>query len=108
MKKPLYCIFKTFYVIRQFLYIRRSYQKRYSCTYSQPQQQMEVSGELHAPAALLPGKSPNKPLNTRLGGPLSQSERFEEQKNFGSCQDWSPVSQSRYYTCSILLVLWHP
>jgi hypothetical protein len=30
---------------------------------------MEVCGHLHAPAVLLPGKSPLYPLNRRLGGP---------------------------------------
>jgi len=34
---------------------------------------MEGSGELHAPAALSPGKSPHYPLDRRLGGPQSWS-----------------------------------
>jgi hypothetical protein len=29
---------------------------------------MEVSGQLHAPAALLPGKEPWYPLDRKLGG----------------------------------------
>jgi hypothetical protein len=35
---------------------------------------MEVSGQLHAPAALPQGKSPRYPLD-RLGGPQSRSGR---------------------------------
>jgi len=34
---------------------------------------MEVSGQLHTPAALLLGKSPQYPLDRRLGGSHSQS-----------------------------------
>jgi hypothetical protein len=45
---------------------------------------MEVSGQLHAPAALPPGKSPWYPLDRRLGGPQSQSGRGGEEKN------WNP------------------
>jgi hypothetical protein len=36
---------------------------------------MEVSGQIHAPAALLPGKEPQYPLGRRLGGPQSRSGR---------------------------------
>jgi hypothetical protein len=39
-----------------------------------------VSGQLHAPAALPPGKSPQYPLYRTLGGPQSQSGRCEEEK----------------------------
>jgi hypothetical protein len=34
---------------------------------------MEVTGQLHAPAALPQGKSPGHPLDRRLGGPQSRS-----------------------------------
>jgi hypothetical protein len=34
-----------------------------------------VSGQLQAPAALTPGKSPSYPLDRRLGGPQSRSGR---------------------------------
>jgi hypothetical protein len=37
---------------------------------------MEVNGEIHASAALLPGKEPRYSLNRRLGGP---------QGRFGRC-----------------------
>jgi hypothetical protein len=44
---------------------------------------MEVSGQLHAPAALPPGKEPLVwyPLDRRLGGPQSRSGRDGEEKN---------------------------
>jgi hypothetical protein len=42
---------------------------------------MEVSGQLHAPAALSPGKSPWYPLDRRLGWPQSRSGRGDEEKN---------------------------
>jgi len=41
---------------------------------------MKVSGELHAPAALPPGKDPLYPLDTRLCGPQSWSGRGGEEK----------------------------
>jgi hypothetical protein len=40
-----------------------------------------VSGQLHAPAALPPGKSSRYPLYRRLGGPQSRSGRHGEVKN---------------------------
>jgi hypothetical protein len=41
-----------------------------------------MSGQLHVPAALLPGKQPQVPigLDRRLGGPQSQSGRHGEVK----------------------------
>jgi hypothetical protein len=36
---------------------------------------MTVSGQLHAPDALSPGKSPRYPLDRRLSGPQSRSGR---------------------------------
>jgi hypothetical protein len=42
---------------------------------------MEVSGQLHAPAALPPGKEPPVPIDTRLSGPQSSSGRGGEEKN---------------------------
>jgi hypothetical protein len=41
---------------------------------------MEVSGQLHAPAALPQGKRPGHPLERRLGGRQSRSGRGGEQK----------------------------
>jgi hypothetical protein len=42
---------------------------------------MEMSGQLHAPAALPQGKSPWYPLDRRLGGPLRPSGHGGEEKN---------------------------
>jgi hypothetical protein len=42
---------------------------------------MEVSGQLHAPAALPPGKEPLVPIGWRLGVPQSRSGRCGEEKN---------------------------
>jgi hypothetical protein len=42
---------------------------------------MEVSGHLHAQAALPQGKWPWYPLDRRLGGPQSRSGRGSEEKN---------------------------
>jgi hypothetical protein len=42
---------------------------------------MEVSGKLHAPAALPPEKESRYPLDRRLGGPQSRSGRGGEEKN---------------------------
>jgi hypothetical protein len=42
---------------------------------------MEVSDQLHAPAALSPTKESRYPLDRRLGGPQSQSGRCGEEKN---------------------------
>jgi hypothetical protein len=43
---------------------------------------MEVSGQLHAPDALPPGKESQVPImDTRLGGPQSRSGRGGEEKS---------------------------
>jgi hypothetical protein len=42
---------------------------------------MEVSGQLHTPAALPQGKSLRYPLYRRLGGSQSRSGRGGEEKN---------------------------
>jgi hypothetical protein len=39
-----------------------------------------VSGQLHAPTALPPGKEPLVRIDRRLGGPQSRSGRREEEK----------------------------
>jgi hypothetical protein len=51
---------------------------------------MEVSGQLHAPAALLPGKEPCYPLDRRLGGPQSSSGRGGEEKNSQHSRESNP------------------
>jgi hypothetical protein len=57
---------------------------------------MEVSGQLHAPAALLPGNKPVTDL-MRLGGPQSRFGRFGEEKN----------TNIKIYTTIIVPVLLH-
>jgi hypothetical protein len=42
---------------------------------------MEVSGQLHVPVALPPGKRPCYPLDRRLSGPQSRSGHDGEEKN---------------------------
>jgi hypothetical protein len=42
---------------------------------------MEVSGQLHDPAALPPGKEIRYPLDRRLGRPQSRSGSGGEEKN---------------------------
>jgi hypothetical protein len=42
---------------------------------------VEVSGHLHAPAALPQIKNPRYPLDRRLGGPQNRSELGVEEKN---------------------------
>jgi len=42
---------------------------------------MEVSGQLHTPAALSPGRSPWYPMDRRLGGPQSWAGCSGEEKN---------------------------
>jgi hypothetical protein len=63
---------------------------------------MEVSGQLHSPAALLPRKEPLVPLGSRLGGPQSRSGHCGEQTNrtpvvqpvARRCTDWAiPASE---------------
>jgi hypothetical protein len=46
-----------------------------------PRHYMEVSGQLHAPAAYPHGKSPWYPLDRRLGGLQSRSGSDGEEKN---------------------------
>jgi hypothetical protein len=51
---------------------------------------MEVSGQLHTPAALPQGKSPWYPLDRRLGGPQSRSGRGVKEKNSQSRRESNP------------------
>jgi hypothetical protein len=52
---------------------------------------MEVSGQLHAPATLLPGKKPLVPAVRRLGGPQSQSGCSGEEKNAQTLPGLKPL-----------------
>jgi hypothetical protein len=57
---------------------------------------MEVSGQLHAPAGLPPGKDPRYPLDRRLGGPQSRSGRGGEEIDFQpppEIEPWTPIVQ---------------
>jgi hypothetical protein len=42
---------------------------------------MEVSGQLHFPTALLPGKEPPLPIRQRAGWAQSRSDHGDEEKN---------------------------
>jgi hypothetical protein len=52
----------------------------YTCrtTFSWPWHLLEVSGQVHTPVTLPQGKGPWCPLDTRLGGPQSQSRQHGE------------------------------
>jgi hypothetical protein len=56
---------------------------------------MEVSGQLHVPAALPPGKSPWYPLDRKLGGPQSRSGRGGEEKNSQPPPGMEPLNPHR-------------
>jgi hypothetical protein len=52
----------------------------YRSTFSWPRNYLDVTGQLHAPAALPPGKETRYPLDRRLGGPQSRSGQYGEVK----------------------------
>jgi hypothetical protein len=56
---------------------------------------MEVSGQLHAPAALPPSNDPRYPWDCRLGEPHSQSGRGGENKNPQPLPAIEPQSSNR-------------
>jgi hypothetical protein len=56
---------------------------------------MEVSSQLHAPAALPPGKDPLVPLDRRLDGPQSRSERGGLEKNSQPQPEIEPQNPDR-------------
>jgi hypothetical protein len=60
---------------------------------------MEVSGQLHAPAALLRGKNTRYSLDRRLDGPQSRTGRGENYWPYQECNSNPLVAQpvaSRY------------
>jgi hypothetical protein len=69
---------------------------------------MEVSGQLHAPAALLQVKSPWYPLDRRLGGPQSRSGRGVEEKDSKSPPGFEPPSSDRRDRSQSLYQLSYP
>jgi hypothetical protein len=64
---------------------------------SRPRQLMELSGQLHAPAALPPWKYSRYPLARRLGGIRSRSERCGEE-TISFPLELIPGRQARRYT----------
>jgi hypothetical protein len=69
---------------------------------------MQVSGQLHSPAALSPGKEPRYLLDRRLSGPQNRSGLGGEEKNSQPQPGFEPpiilpVAQS--YTTELFLLL---
>jgi hypothetical protein len=70
---------------------------------------MEVSGELHAPAALPQGKSSLYPLDRGLGGPQRLSGRGGEEKNSHPLPGLEPPTVqpiAQRYTTELSRFLW--
>jgi hypothetical protein len=67
---------------------------------------MKLSGQLHDPAALLPGKSPRYPLGRKLGGPHSRSGRDGEEKSLCPCQESNPGRPARNLATILTELLW--
>jgi hypothetical protein len=55
---------------------------------------MEVSGQLHVPAALPPGKNPQYTLHSGQGGPKSWSGHFGGEETFCPCLESKPGSST--------------
>jgi hypothetical protein len=53
-----------------------------------------MGGQLHAPAALPPGKEPRFSLDRRLGGPQNRSGRLGEEKILDPTGTLTPIPQS--------------
>jgi hypothetical protein len=66
----------------------------YRSTFSWYQHLLEVSGQLHAPAALPRGRNPQYPLDLRLGGPQSRSGRYGEEKILDPTGTRTPTPRS--------------
>jgi hypothetical protein len=62
-----------------------------------------VSGQLHAPDALPPGKDPRYPLHRRLGGPQIRSRRGGEEKNSQPPPGIEPQNSARP-ACSVAIL----
>jgi hypothetical protein len=78
-----------------------------------PRHQVGVSGQLHTPAALLPGKEPRYPLDRRQGGSQNRSGCGGEEKYSHPRRELNPrtpivqLVASRYTDWAIrLLTLW--
>jgi hypothetical protein len=61
---------------------------------------MEFSGQLHAPAILLPGREPRYPLHKSLGVPQSQFGLYVEEKSLVPAGNRTPTTQpvAHHYT----------
>jgi hypothetical protein len=74
---------------------------------------MEVSGQLHAPAALPLRKGPRYPLGRRLSGPQSRSGRYGVEKNPAPSHEYREIwlyremwlQKTRHYI--IFLFIWN-
>jgi hypothetical protein len=66
----------------------------YRSTLSWSRHKLEVSGQLHAPATLPPGKELRYPLDRLLGGPQSQSWRCGEEKILDPSGTQTPTTWS--------------
>jgi hypothetical protein len=55
---------------------------------------MEVSGQLHVPAALPPGKGPRYTLDRKLSGSQSQSDAVAYEKNTSFCRETNTLRQA--------------
>jgi hypothetical protein len=69
--------------------------KSYSSTHSLTSALDGVSGQLHAPTALPPGKEPPAPSGWRLGGLQSHSGRGDEERNSQPPSGIEPRSSDR-------------
>jgi hypothetical protein len=56
---------------------------------------MELSDQIHAPAALPPGKELQVPLDRRLSGPQSRSGRCGAEKNLAPAENRTPAVARR-------------
>ena len=77
---------------------------------------MRVGGQLHAPAALFPGKRPGSPLYRRLGGPQGRSGRVRKiaptpgfdprtvQPVASRCTDYAMPVQSKHISYFIVFI----
>ena len=97
--------------VKLFLYMLHRHMRQciYSLNQSSPQHYMKMSGFTHWPGYTLE-KSPQYPLNRRLGGPQSQSGHFKllylfpNSESNQASSDIQPVAQSLYklcYPCSL-------
>jgi hypothetical protein len=79
----------------------------YRSTFSWPRHKLEVSGQLHAPAALPPGKDPPVPLDRTLDEAQNWSGRRGEEEVLDPTGTRTPTSpsSSRLYVLLLLLFL---